>query len=197
MPRISERRRQQQKDRILTAARLCFQANGIQNTSMADIIQTSGMSAGAVYTYFDSKEQLVRASIQQSQDLLSLVAASASKANGDTSIADVIGSLWAALSAIESDDGVDFKRLAAVGLEQARHDPVAHEMLQKRYTELIAQLGVSTSSESNGLSREQAASFIFVFLWGLNVTEGLFGATTKVTTDALEGLVTLAKKRDT
>ena len=197
MPRISERRRQQQKDRILTAARLCFQANGIQNTSMADIIQTSGMSAGAVYTYFDSKEQLVRASIQQSQDLLALVAASASKANGDTSIADVIGSLWAALSAIESDDDVDFKRLAAVGMEQARHDPVTHEMLQKRYTELIAQLGASTSWESNGLSRDQAASFIFVFLWGLNVTEGLFGATTKVTTDALEGLVTLAKKRDT
>ena len=197
MPRISERRRQQQKDRILTAARLCFQANGIQNTSMADIIQTSGMSAGAVYTYFDSKEQLVRASIQQSQDLLALVAASASKANGDTSIADVIGSLWAALSAIESDDDVDFKRLAAVGMEQARHDPVTHEMLQKRYTELIAQLGASTSWESNGLSRDQAASFIFVFLWGLNVTEGLFGATTKVTTDALEGLVALTSKRDT
>jgi hypothetical protein len=70
-------------------------------------------------------------------------------------------------------------------------------MLQKRYTELIAQLGASTSWESNGLTRDQAASFIFVFLWGLNVTEGLFGPTTDVTKDALEGLVTLAKKRET
>lgn len=197
MPRISERRRQQQKDRILTAARLCFQANGIQNTSMADIIQQSGMSAGAVYTYFDSKEQLVRASIQQSQDLLSLVAASAAEANGEASVADVIRSLWAALSALESGDGVDFKRLAAVGLEQARHDPVTHEVLRKRYADLIAQLGASASWDSNGLSRDQAASFIFVFLWGLNITEGLFGTKTKVTTDAIEALAALAKKRET
>ncbi|MEM5472592.1 TetR/AcrR family transcriptional regulator [Hoeflea sp. AS60] len=197
MPRISEQRRQQQKDRILTAARLCFQTNGIRNTSMTDIIQKSGMSAGAVYTYFDSKEQLVRQSIQQSQDLLSMVAASASKASDETSIADVIVSLWAALSALESEDGVDFKSLATVGMEQARHDPVTHEMLRKRYADLIAQLGASVSWESNGITKDQAASFIFVFLWGLNVTEGLFGAETKVTMDALEGLMALAKKHNT
>jgi len=43
---------------MATAARV-FAANGFHATSMADIISESGLSAGAVYRYFRSKEELI------------------------------------------------------------------------------------------------------------------------------------------
>lgn len=38
----------------------CFAVNGIGGTSMADIIRTSGLSSGAIYSHFDSKAELLR-----------------------------------------------------------------------------------------------------------------------------------------
>ncbi|QKJ18319.1 TetR/AcrR family transcriptional regulator [Microbacterium hominis] len=61
MPKISEARRQQRRAQILDAALRCFRRVGYQRTSMADIIAESGLSAGAIYGYFDSKEELLKA----------------------------------------------------------------------------------------------------------------------------------------
>ncbi len=61
MPKISEARREARRGEILDAALRCFTRSGYQKTSMADIIAESGMSAGAIYLYFSSKADLVRA----------------------------------------------------------------------------------------------------------------------------------------
>ena len=59
MPKISDERRAERRAQILDAARRCFHGQGLHATSMADIIKASGLSAGAVYGYFASKEDLV------------------------------------------------------------------------------------------------------------------------------------------
>lgn len=61
MPRISDERRAERRDQILTAAMRCVSRSGLAGTTMADIIAESGLSAGAVYTYFTSKTEILAA----------------------------------------------------------------------------------------------------------------------------------------
>jgi TetR/AcrR family transcriptional regulator, transcriptional repressor of aconitase len=61
MPRISEARRSAQRRRILDAATACFERSGLDGASMQDIVAESGMSAGAIYRYFDGKAAIIEA----------------------------------------------------------------------------------------------------------------------------------------
>ncbi|MDR2997131.1 MAG: TetR/AcrR family transcriptional regulator; helix-turn-helix transcriptional regulator [Microbacterium sp.] len=60
MPKISDSRREERRRSILEAALRCFIRTGYQQTSMADIIAESGLSTGAIYSYFPSKRELIR-----------------------------------------------------------------------------------------------------------------------------------------
>lgn len=61
MPRVSSEYRATRRAEILAAAARCFAKEGFHSTSMADIISESGLSAGAVYRYFRSKEEIIGA----------------------------------------------------------------------------------------------------------------------------------------
>ncbi len=61
MPRVTEEYRAARRAEIVAAAGKLFSSNGFHSTSMADIISASGLSAGAVYRYFRSKEELIGA----------------------------------------------------------------------------------------------------------------------------------------
>ncbi|GLR88624.1 TetR/AcrR family transcriptional regulator [Bradyrhizobium iriomotense] len=61
MPKISEKQRESRRQQILEAALACFSENGFHQTGMADIVKRSGLSHGAVYLYFQSKDDLIEA----------------------------------------------------------------------------------------------------------------------------------------
>ncbi|MFD0686573.1 TetR/AcrR family transcriptional regulator [Actinomadura fibrosa] len=61
MPRVSEEHLERRRRQILDAARACFVRKGIRETSMQDIFAESGLSAGAVYRYFKSKNGIIDA----------------------------------------------------------------------------------------------------------------------------------------
>ncbi len=61
MPRVSEAHRLAMRERIHQGALSAFVAGGLQGTTMADIIEHSGLSAGAIYGYYASKDELVTA----------------------------------------------------------------------------------------------------------------------------------------
>src|SRR5271167_129120 len=61
MPKISELQRESRRDQVLEAALACFSENGFHQTGMADIVRRSGLSHGAVYLYFQSKDDLIEA----------------------------------------------------------------------------------------------------------------------------------------
>src|SRR5688572_6945634 len=54
-------RRDQQIHRILEAAQTCFVRSGFQGASMQQICAEAGMSPGALYRYFPSKEAIIEA----------------------------------------------------------------------------------------------------------------------------------------
>ena len=49
------------REQILAAARACFLRNGLHTTSMQDLIREAGLSVGAVYRYFKSKNEIINA----------------------------------------------------------------------------------------------------------------------------------------
>ena len=61
MPRVSEAHLAARRRQILDAARACFARNGFHATSMQDVVAESGLSIGAVYRYFKSKDDLIQA----------------------------------------------------------------------------------------------------------------------------------------
>ena len=54
-------RRESRRQQILQAALACFSEDGFHQTGMADIVRRSGMSHGAVYGYFQSKDEIIEA----------------------------------------------------------------------------------------------------------------------------------------
>lgn len=61
MPKISQLRRDARRQQILDAALACFSDDGFHQTGMATIVQRSGLSHGAVYGYFASKDDIIAA----------------------------------------------------------------------------------------------------------------------------------------
>lgn len=61
MPKITELRRESRREQILEAALACFSENGFHQTGVSDIVRRSGMSHGAVYLYFQGKEDIIEA----------------------------------------------------------------------------------------------------------------------------------------
>lgn len=59
MPRITEEHRAERRAEIVAAARRCFSRTGFHQTSMPDIAQEAGVSVGAPYRYFASKEEII------------------------------------------------------------------------------------------------------------------------------------------
>jgi TetR/AcrR family transcriptional regulator, transcriptional repressor of aconitase len=61
MPKVSQNHLEARRQQILDAAIECFSRQGFHPTTMQDIIKESGLSSGAIYTYFASKEELIEA----------------------------------------------------------------------------------------------------------------------------------------
>ena len=57
--KLSEQKIFDKKAEILLASQACFVRKGFHNTTMQDICQQAGMSAGNIYRYFDSKEMII------------------------------------------------------------------------------------------------------------------------------------------
>ncbi|MGW5571661.1 TetR/AcrR family transcriptional regulator [Nocardia thailandica] len=63
MPRVSKEHLERRRQQILDAAQLCFARKGFHETSMQDVFAESGLSAGAVYRYFRSKDEIIAAMV--------------------------------------------------------------------------------------------------------------------------------------
>lgn len=66
----AEARTQAQRERILNAAQQCFVEHGFHAASMAGIADTAEMSAGLIYRYFESKNEIIVAIIERQLELL-------------------------------------------------------------------------------------------------------------------------------
>ena len=58
MPKISEERKAERREQILAGARRCFADHGYEGATVARLEAEIGLSRGAIFNYFPSKEDL-------------------------------------------------------------------------------------------------------------------------------------------
>jgi len=67
MPKISEKRKAERREQILAAARRCFAELGYEGATVVRLEEATGLSRGAIFNYFPSKEELfVELAVQDS-----------------------------------------------------------------------------------------------------------------------------------
>lgn len=60
MPKVTKEYREARRDEIARAAVRCLERKGVRDTSIADIVEESGLSTGAIYSHFTNKAELAR-----------------------------------------------------------------------------------------------------------------------------------------
>lgn len=80
MPKLKPETQQARRERILDAAEICFARAGFHRCTMQDICREAGISPGALYVYFASKEDLIAGIVERDRAKLASELAELSKA---------------------------------------------------------------------------------------------------------------------
>lgn len=131
MPRVSEDYLAARRRQILEASWRCFARDGFHGTSMQDIFAEAGLSAGAVYRYFSSKLDLIKATASEVSQTVS-PAFDALDAAGpvlppDEAFGRVLDAVFTALHA----DGFDRGRIAVHVWSEALREPAVGEVVSE------------------------------------------------------------------
>src|SRR5215212_7469390 len=137
MPRVSEQHEQEVRDRIIRAALGVFAERGFHRATMQDIVRASGLSVGAIYTYFKSKSDLILAGCDliTGQELAQLNRRLAAVTDYRDRVATAIGYWFDNLAVEQSERGSGFLLLQAWA--EVETDPAIREMLLRRRRETI------------------------------------------------------------
>ncbi|MBF6212123.1 TetR/AcrR family transcriptional regulator [Nocardia puris] len=142
MPRVSEEHLERRRQQILDAALRCFRRKGFHETSMQDVFAESGLSAGAVYRYFKSKDELIGAlaisavgelrgvmaeavhadTLLTPGELVQRVATEVVARSGPDGLVPLIPQAWAL--AVVKPDAAEYVRVAVHGLRGLWHEYV-------------------------------------------------------------------------
>ncbi|MCW3840162.1 TetR/AcrR family transcriptional regulator [Micromonospora yasonensis] len=131
MPRVSDEHLAARRRQILDAARRCFLRDGFHNTSMQDVIAEAGLSVGAVYRYFPSKNDLITAIAQSVIGGAETVFAELAAADPPLPLAETLDRALAYVDAQTGPDGI--LRLAIQVWSEAQRDPALAEFVAATY----------------------------------------------------------------
>jgi AcrR family transcriptional regulator len=157
MPKVTAAHEQEVRDRIVRASLRVFAEKGFHRATMQDVVRESGLSVGAIYTWFRGKDELILAGCDFITD-------------------QEMGELGARLEGIEDFrerlttaigfyfDQLDFDRSVAGGprllLEAwaaAEAEPAIREMLQRRRREVV---GAAVAMLHEGVARGEMPPWI-------------------------------------
>lgn len=137
MPRLSETTRAQRREHILTSAWRCFSRNGFHATSMDDVIAATGMSSSAVYRYFRSKEQIIRASAEKGVAGVRDIYAALLDRDPCPDPAETLTLLMAELHRRTDNPDYDITRIALQTWAETLRDPVLRHRTRQLYVDAL------------------------------------------------------------
>jgi AcrR family transcriptional regulator len=140
MPRLSDKTREQRRQHILTSAWRCFSRDGFHATSIEDVIAATGMSSSAVYRYFRSKEEIIRASAEIGVARVRDIYVALLKRDPCPTPAATLALLVDELHARTDNPDYDMTRVALQTWAEALRDPVLHEYARASYREAQADI---------------------------------------------------------
>jgi AcrR family transcriptional regulator len=197
MPRVSEAHLAARRQQILDAARICFLRNGFHTTSMQDVIAEAGLSVGAVYRYFKSKNDIVEAIAEQYASQVSELLATLID-DPERSLADV---MQGAVGVIDANIGPDGPmRLAVQVWAEALRDARVGEIAEHVYSRLrgnfvtVARRAVETGELPADTDPEATGAALFSLVIGYGLQKMLTGRPDHDT--YVKGLRTLLGSKD-
>jgi AcrR family transcriptional regulator len=121
VPRIRPERKAERRAQIVAAARTCFARSGFHNTTLQDVFAEAGLSAGCVYNYFRSKDELMLAiSEERHEDERRLIAQGF---EADDPVAGLRQIAQTFADQYLRDDGLDKRRIALQTWSEAQINP--------------------------------------------------------------------------
>jgi AcrR family transcriptional regulator len=131
VPRVSAAHEQEVRDRILAAATRVFAEKGYHSSTIADVVRESGLSVGAIYTYFSGKDELIRLTCE---DIASrgLDELAARLAPATTTAERLAIAIRLYVETIDEYDGAPGQVSLVQAWAEADREPVVREMLVGR-----------------------------------------------------------------
>lgn len=124
MPRVSDDHLERRRKQILDAARTCFIRKGFHLTSMQDVFVESGLSAGAVYRYFKSKNEIIHAIATEKLGGAIVVLEEILKEDPLPPLEEIVERFATYAQSVLDEDGA--LRVAPYVWAEALHDPEYH-----------------------------------------------------------------------
>ncbi|MBA3308724.1 MAG: TetR/AcrR family transcriptional regulator [Nocardioidaceae bacterium] len=157
MPKITAERRAARRDHIVAAGWRCVAREGFHKTTMADVINEAGMSAGAVYGYFRSKNEIIKAisglAIGQVADLLQDMGS----ATQPVSLADALQTVLTHIATMADHEDGDLTRVGVQAWAESLRDPDIHAIVSERMGQLRAGFEVvARHAQKDGLLSSDA-----------------------------------------
>lgn len=181
MPKISDEKRAARRAQILDAAWSCFQKEGLHATTMDHIIRASGLSAGAVYSYYPSKDELISAAVTTSLTELSGLIAPILMAEPPLSPQRLLGEVAATIDRFTMRKDYDLKRIALLGWTEAQRNEQLRQTMRGYYAMVRGQLErVATGWQRAGQAAPETppkdvAKLILSILFGFVVQAAILG----------------------
>ena len=141
MPKITEAHRQMRRQQILDAAWRCFYRQGVQATTMDDIIREAGLSASAMYRYFAGKDDIIFAAIGASLGGLSHLLDPLLDDDGIATPAELLARITGVIDAFSTRRGFHLAPIAVQGWSEAQRNEKVRALIQGFYTAFLARLG--------------------------------------------------------
>jgi AcrR family transcriptional regulator len=175
MPRVSAQHEQAVRDRIVRAAIEVFARHGFHRATMQDIVRQSGLSVGAIYTYFKSKSEIILAGCDliTDQELGELRERLASVTGYRERIATALGFFFDQFEEQRAGRGTSV--LMTLAWAEVDTDPAIREMVRRRRrdvvgpTALLLQEGVVRGELPSWLDVDSVAHAIAALLDGLTI----------------------------
>lgn len=150
-------------ERIVATASRLFRKDGIVATGVVGVMKSAGLTQGAFYSHFDSKEALIReasiAALEQTCEGLRQLAERAG--HGPAGLKAIIDGYLSEIHMTRVDDGC---AIAAVGSELGREPVETREVAVAATDQIIALIEGYLSEEAN--NRHGVAKALFALMSG-------------------------------
>ena len=137
MPKVTQQHRDARREQILAAARRCFLRDGFHATSMQDLFAEAGLSSGAVYSYFASKDDVIVAIAEENmRGVIEMIRNVATQHPGRP-VGAVLADIMDMVHARDAQDGLG--KLTVIVWSEALRNP----SLAARFTDMVTQIRAS------------------------------------------------------
>lgn len=190
MPKLSDETLSERRQHILEAAYVCFATKGFQGTTIEDVKRQAGVSTGAIYTYFASKEEMMRALLEEARDRRrQRLEEAAERAAGQGDPAEVLLRWVAGVAGTKGRQVARFDvNLWAEALRNPRIGKLARAAIREA-TKATAR-AIDAKLEASGVAAPQrsgaAASLVIAMYLGLEVQNAVG---MKLDVDGMDGVL--------